>query len=114
MPSRKSSKSGRIFCAPPCKKASRTRPCSAPFAPARKPGPSAGTRFSNASPALREHHLPRSFDADLSAITDAALLRRIRKVIEQVKAARTFQQIPNLKRLEASGKYYRIRLGEYR
>src|ERR1039458_8389099 len=59
MPSRKSSKSGRIFCAPPCKKASRTRPCSAPFAPARKPGPSAGTRFSNASPALREHHLPR-------------------------------------------------------
>ena len=55
-----------------------------------------------------------SFDADLSAITDAALLRRIRKVIEQVEAARTFQQILNLKRLEASGKYYRIRLGEYR
>jgi hypothetical protein len=48
-----------------------------------------------------------SFDADLSAITDAALLRRIRKVIEQVEAARTFQQIPNLKRLEATGKYYR-------
>ena len=40
-----------------------------------------------------------SFDSDLSAITDAA---------------RTFQQIPNLKRLESSGKYYRIRLGEYR
>jgi mRNA interferase RelE/StbE len=55
-----------------------------------------------------------SFDADLSAITDAALLRRIRKVIEQVEAARTFQQIPNLKRLEATGKYYRIRLGDYR
>jgi mRNA interferase RelE/StbE len=55
-----------------------------------------------------------SFDADLSAITDAALLRRIRKVIEQVEAAQTFQQIPNLKRLEATGKYYRIRLGDYR
>jgi mRNA interferase RelE/StbE len=55
-----------------------------------------------------------SFDADLSAITDAALLRRIRKVIEQVEAARTFQQIPNLKRLGATGKYYRIRLGDYR
>jgi mRNA interferase RelE/StbE len=55
-----------------------------------------------------------SFDADLSAITDAALLRRIRKVIEQVEAARTFQQIPNLKRLEVTGKYYRIRLGDYR
>ena len=55
-----------------------------------------------------------SFDADLSAITDAGLLRRIRKVIEQVEAARTFRQIPNLKRLEAKGKYYRIRLGDYR
>lgn len=55
-----------------------------------------------------------SFDADLSIITDAALLRRIKKVIEQAEAARTFQQIPNLKRLESVGKYYRIRLGEYR
>ena len=55
-----------------------------------------------------------SFDADLSVITDAALLRRIKRVIEQVEAARTFQQIPNLKRLEITGKYYRIRLGDYR
>ena len=55
-----------------------------------------------------------SFDADLSAIADAVLLRRIKKVIEQVEAARTFQQIPNLKRLEATGKYYRIRLGDFR
>jgi mRNA interferase RelE/StbE len=55
-----------------------------------------------------------SFDSDLSVITDVSLLRRIRKVIEQVEAARAFQQIPNLKRLESSGKYYRIRLGEYR
>lgn len=55
-----------------------------------------------------------SFYADLSAITDAGLLRRIRKIIEQVEAAQTFQQVPNLKRLEASGKYYRIRVGDYR
>ena len=49
-----------------------------------------------------------SFAADLSAIIDATLLRRIKKVIEQVEAARTFQQIPNLKRLETTGKYYRF------
>ena len=55
-----------------------------------------------------------TFDADLAEITDLALLRRIRKVIEQVEAARTFQGIPNLKRLEASGKYYRIRVNDYR
>lgn len=55
-----------------------------------------------------------SFDADLAVITDASLLRRLRKIIEQVEGAQTFQQIPNLKRLEASGKYYRIRVGDYR
>ena len=55
-----------------------------------------------------------SFDKDLSALTDAGLLRRIKRVIEQVEAARTFQQIPNLKRLDARGKYYRIRVGDYR
>jgi mRNA-degrading endonuclease RelE of RelBE toxin-antitoxin system len=55
-----------------------------------------------------------SFDSDLSVIKDAALLRRIRKVIEQVEAAKTFQEIPNLKRLEATGKYYRIRIGDHR
>jgi mRNA interferase RelE/StbE len=55
-----------------------------------------------------------SFDTDLSAITDAGPLRRIKKVIEQVEAAQTFQQIPNLKRLDAKGKYYRIRVGDYR
>jgi len=55
-----------------------------------------------------------SFDQDLSALTDAGLLRRIKRVIEQVEAARTFQQVPNLKRLDARGKYYRIRVGDYR
>jgi mRNA interferase RelE/StbE len=55
-----------------------------------------------------------SFDIDLSAIKDAGLLRRIQKVIQQVEAAQIFQQIPNLKRLDAKGKYYRIRLGDYR
>jgi hypothetical protein len=42
-----------------------------------------------------------SFDRDLSAITDAGLLRRIQKMIEQVEAARTLHEIPHLKRLEA-------------
>ena len=50
----------------------------------------------------------------IAPITDPALLRRIRKVVERVEAAQNFQQIPNLKRLEATGKYYRTRLGDYR
>jgi mRNA interferase RelE/StbE len=55
-----------------------------------------------------------SFYQDLSAITDAGRLRRIKRVIEQVEAAQTFQQVPHLKRLDAKGKYYRIRVGDYR
>jgi mRNA interferase RelE/StbE len=55
-----------------------------------------------------------SFAEDLSAIADAGRLRRIKRVIEQVEAARTFQDIPNLKRLDAKRKYYRIRVGDYR
>jgi mRNA-degrading endonuclease RelE of RelBE toxin-antitoxin system len=52
-----------------------------------------------------------SFHADPSAITDVGLLRRIKKLIEQVETAPTFQQIPHLKRLDAKGKYYRLRVG---
>ena len=55
-----------------------------------------------------------SLGADLAAIKDAGLLRRIKKVIEHVEAVRTFPEIPNLKRLDAKGKYYRIRVGDYR
>ena len=55
-----------------------------------------------------------SFAEDLSALKDAALLRRIQRSIEQVEAASGFQQIPNLRRLESQGKYYRIRIGDYR
>jgi mRNA interferase RelE/StbE len=55
-----------------------------------------------------------SFEKDLADVTDAGVLRRIKKVIEQVEAARTLHEIPNLKRLEARGKYFRIRLGHYR
>ncbi len=55
-----------------------------------------------------------SFGADLSAITDAALFRRIKNVIEKAEAARNLREIPNIKRLEAIGKYYRIRVGDYR
>ena len=55
-----------------------------------------------------------SFAEDLAALTEAGVRRRIQRVIEQVEAARTFQEIPHLKRLETKGKYYRIRVGNHR
>ena len=55
-----------------------------------------------------------SFAEDLAALTDVGLRLRIKRVIEQVEAASTLQQIPNLKRLEGKGNYYRIRVGNHR
>ena len=55
-----------------------------------------------------------TFDEDLAAISDEALLRRIKGAIEGVEQAKTFREIPNLKRVETKGKYYRIRVGDYR
>ena len=51
-----------------------------------------------------------SFAKDLAAITDQSLLRRIRQAIERVEQAKTLQDIANLKRLEAKGKYDLARL----
>ena len=80
----------------------------------KSPASRAARKYFNGSHAPREHAFRESFDTDLAAITDATLLRRIKKVIEQAEAAQMFQPIPNLKRLEATGKYYRIRVGDYR
>ena len=55
-----------------------------------------------------------SFAKDLAAISDETLRRRIKDAVERAEQAKTFQEIPNLKRLETKGKYYRIRVGEYR
>jgi mRNA interferase RelE/StbE len=55
-----------------------------------------------------------SFSRDLEAVNHPHVLRRVREAIASVERARTFQQIPQLKRLETKGKYYRIRIGDYR
>lgn len=55
-----------------------------------------------------------TFEKDLASISNERLLNRIQTLIEHVEKARTFQEIPNLKQLDAKGKYYRIRLGDYR
>ncbi len=42
------------------------------------------------------------------------LLQQIQKVIEQVELAETITELTNLKQLKAEGRYYRIRIGDYR
>ncbi len=55
-----------------------------------------------------------SFARDLKKIKDKSLLSQVREAIEQVEAAESFHGIGHLKRLRAEGRYYRIRLGDYR
>jgi mRNA interferase RelE/StbE len=55
-----------------------------------------------------------SFTRDLQRIRDKSLLRRVRATIDDVEAASSVRDIKNLKKLRVEGRYYRIRLGDYR
>ncbi len=55
-----------------------------------------------------------SFVRDLRRIEDQDAQRRIRQAVESVEQATSLLDIPNLRRLRAKGRYYRIRVGDYR
>jgi len=55
-----------------------------------------------------------SFARDLKAIKQKSILPRIRQVLEAVANAEDLRTIPNIRKLNAPGNYYRIRVGEYR
>jgi mRNA interferase RelE/StbE len=42
------------------------------------------------------------------------LLRRIRAAVDQVEAAETLDDLPNLTKLSGASGFYRLRVGEYR
>lgn len=56
----------------------------------------------------------KSFARDLEQITDREFLAKLRRVIEATEKAPTLREIPHLKKLLASGKFFRIRIGQYR
>ncbi|GIX48890.1 MAG: toxin RelE [Candidatus Tectimicrobiota bacterium] len=55
-----------------------------------------------------------SFAKDLKRIRDKPLLRRVKETINDVEAATSIREIKDLKKLRTEGRYYRIRLGDYR
>ena len=55
-----------------------------------------------------------SFNRDLRRIRDTALRRRVERAIGDVEAAPTISEIPGIERMRARGRFYRIRVGEYR
>ena len=56
----------------------------------------------------------RSFTRDLKGIKDQRLLDRVARVILHVEEAGSLPELSGLKKLKASGSFYRIRTGEYR
>jgi mRNA interferase RelE/StbE len=56
----------------------------------------------------------RSFVRDLEKIRNQSLKDKVRQVIELVKQADNLQDIPHIRKLRGSERYYRIRLGNYR
>lgn len=51
---------------------------------------------------------------DLQSVRDKRLLARIKEMIEDIEAAPSIHDIPNLKLLRGVKNYFRLRIGDYR
>ncbi len=56
----------------------------------------------------------QKFYKRLSKIKDKDLLSKVRRAILNAEAAATVHEILHFKKLESSGEYYRMRIGDYR
>lgn len=55
-----------------------------------------------------------SFVKDLKSIKSKRVLEAVAELIETVERADNLKAIPDLKKLNVKGNYYRVRLGEHR
>lgn len=55
-----------------------------------------------------------SFTRDLGRVRDRSLRKRVKETIEDVEAAARVLDLKNLKKLRTEGRYYRLKLGDYR
>ncbi len=56
----------------------------------------------------------KSFSKDLKKVKNKNLLNQVKEVIEAVEKARNLKNLTDTKQLSSEGKYFRIRLGDYR
>ena len=55
------------------------------------------------------------FNRDLRRIREPAIARRVIRKIEEIEAAASIGEVANVRRMNtASGRHYRIRIGDYR
>ncbi|MEX0966272.1 MAG: type II toxin-antitoxin system RelE/ParE family toxin [Bacteroidia bacterium] len=58
--------------------------------------------------------IDKKFKKDLSEKRDVQLNKKVAAAIRDVQVAGTLQEIQHLKKLKATGEFYRIRIGDYR
>ena len=58
--------------------------------------------------------IDRSFEKDTDKIGDSELLIKVADIIDQVRNSSNWKGIRNIKKLQGSNNYYRIRIGDYR
>ena len=56
----------------------------------------------------------KSFEKDISAVTDKKLAAQILTMIEQLEICKSLSEINHVKKMKVKGDYYRIRIGNYR
>jgi mRNA interferase RelE/StbE len=56
----------------------------------------------------------RPFNKDISKLRDKKLLLSLRSALQQIESAKSLSDIHNLKKMEGSAHYFRIRIGDYR
>ena len=54
------------------------------------------------------------FNKDISKLRDKKLISNLKSVLQTIEAAKTFSEIRNLKKMEGTTNYFRIRIGDYR
>lgn len=54
------------------------------------------------------------FNKDISKLRDRKLILSVKTALQKVESARTLTQISQVKKLEGSSRYFRLRIGDYR
>lgn len=58
--------------------------------------------------------IDKSFEKDVKSINSQLINKKLTKVINEVQTADKISDITNLKKIQGTNNYYRIRIGDYR
>ncbi len=56
----------------------------------------------------------KSFEKDIEKIKDKKLAAQLHKLIEELETVNSLSEVNNIKKMNAKGHYYRVRIGDYR